>query len=61
MDRLAGEQPDRQVKDVQQKVGFQMMRVYGVAADSEGNIYAADQAVGAIFIFPHDPERARCN
>ena len=31
------------------------MRVYGVAADSEGNIYAADQGVGAIFIFPHDP------
>ena len=55
MDRLAGEEPDRQVTDMQQKVGFQMMRVYGVAADSEGNIYAADQGVGAIFIFPHDP------
>jgi DNA-binding beta-propeller fold protein YncE len=27
------------------------MRVYGVAADSKGNIYAADQGVGAIFIF----------
>ena len=55
MDRLAGEQPDRTVKDVQQKVGYQMLRVYGVAADSEGNVYAADQGVGAIFIFPHDP------
>lgn len=52
MDRLAGVQPDRQVKDVQSKVGFQLLRVYGVAADSKGNIYAADQAVGAIFIFP---------
>jgi sugar lactone lactonase YvrE len=52
MDRLAGEQPDRQVKDVAKKVGFQLYRVYGVAADSKGNIYAADQAVGAIFIFP---------
>jgi DNA-binding beta-propeller fold protein YncE len=52
MDRLAGEQPDRQVKDVQKKVGFQLMRVFGVAADSKGNIYAADQGVGAIFIFP---------
>jgi sugar lactone lactonase YvrE len=52
MDRLAGVQPDKQVKDVQSKVGFQLMRVYGVAADSKGNIYAADQAVGAIFIFP---------
>jgi len=52
MDRLAGEQPDRQIKDVQKKVGFQLMRVFGVAADSKGNIYAADQGVGAIFIFP---------
>lgn len=56
MDRLAGEEPDRNAKDVQEKVGFQMLRVYGVAADSEGNIYAADQGVGAIFIFPHDPK-----
>ncbi len=52
MDRLAGAQPDAQVKDVAKKVGFQLIRVYGVAADSKGNIYAADQAVGAIFIFP---------
>jgi len=52
MDRLAGAQPDTQVKDVQKKVGFQLIRPYGVAADSKGNIYAADQAVGAIFIFP---------
>ncbi len=52
MDRLAGAQPDAQIKDVQKKVGFQLIRVYGVAADSKGNIYAADQAVGAIFIFP---------
>ena len=52
MDRLAGAQPDAQVKDVQKKFGFQLIRVYGVAADSKGNIYAADQAVGAIFIFP---------
>src|ERR1035438_8520323 len=55
MDRLAGEQSDRAVKDVQLKVGYQMLRVYGVAADSEGNVYAADQGVGAIFIFPRDP------
>jgi len=52
MDRLAGVQPDSQIRDVQKKVGFQLIRVYGVAADSKGNIYAADQAVGAIFIFP---------
>lgn len=54
MDRLAGEQPDRQIKDVAKKVGFQLIRVYGVAADSKGSIYAADQAVGAIFIFPKE-------
>jgi sugar lactone lactonase YvrE len=54
MDRLAGAQPDQQVKDVESKVGFQLIRVYGVAADSKGNIYAADQAVGAIFIFPKE-------
>ena len=52
MDRLAGAQPDSQVKDVASKFGFQLLRVYGVAADSKGNIYAADQGVGAIFIFP---------
>ena len=52
MDRLAGAQPDAQIKDVQKKVGFQLIRVYGVTADSKGDIYAADQAVGAIFIFP---------
>jgi len=51
MDRLAGVQPDTQVKDVAQKIGFQLIRVYGIAADSKGNVYAADQAVGAIFIF----------
>jgi len=52
MDRLAGAQPDAQIKDVQKKIGFQLIRVYGVTADSKGHIYAADQAVGAIFIFP---------
>jgi len=53
MDRLAGAQPDYQVKDVAKKMGFQLIRVFGVAADSKGNIYAADQGVGAIFIFPN--------
>lgn len=53
MDRLAGAQPDAQVKDVASKVGFQLIRAYGVAADSKGNVYAADQAVGAILIFPN--------
>ena len=54
MDRLAGAQPDQRIKDVESKVGFQLIRPYGVAADSKGNIYIADQAVGAIFIFGKD-------
>ena len=52
MDRLAGTQPDNQ-KHV--KVPIQFIRVFGLAVDSKGSIYAADQAVGAIFII--DAER----
>ncbi len=49
MDRLAGTKPDNQVdaKDIP----YQLVRTYGVAIDSKGQIYAADQSVGAIFIF----------
>lgn len=49
MDRLAGAKPVNEinVKDLP----FQLIRTYGVAVDSKGLIYAADQAVGAIFIF----------
>ena len=49
MDRLAG---SRQVDDMQMKdLPFQLIRTYGVAVDSKGQIYAADQGVSAIFIF----------
>jgi sugar lactone lactonase YvrE len=49
MDRLAGTQ---QTDDIQVKqLPFQLIRPYGVGIDSEGRIYAADQAVGAVFIF----------
>lgn len=51
MDRLAGTQADSQIQDIQSKVGFQLIRPYGVAVDSHGNIYTADQGVGAVFIF----------
>lgn len=49
MDRLAGtkQRDELQVKDLP----MQLIRTYGVAADSKGRIYAADQGVGAIFIF----------
>ena len=49
MDRLAG---SRQTDEIQIKeLPFQLIRPYGVAVDSKGLIYAADQGVSAIFIF----------
>ena len=48
MDRLAGTKPEA---DQNVAVPFQLIRTYGVAFDSKGNIYAADQGAGAIFIF----------
>lgn len=48
MDRLAGTKPQA---DQNLKLPFQLVRTYGVAFDSKGRVYAADQAVGAIFIF----------
>lgn len=47
MDRLAGTQP---VGD-SGKVLFQLGQPYGMAVDSRGNLYVADERVGAIFIF----------
>jgi len=49
MDRLAGTQPTEEVKI--ETLPFQLIRTYGVAVDSKGMIYAADQGVGAVFIF----------
>jgi len=49
MDRLAGTQPTDQI-DLK-TLPFQLIRTYGVAVDSKGNIYAADQGVAAIFVF----------
>ncbi len=54
MDRLAGTKPQA---DTVQDLPFQLVRTYGLAFDSKGNIYAADQAVGAIFIFSPDPDK----
>jgi DNA-binding beta-propeller fold protein YncE len=49
MDRLAGTQPASEPKALD--LPFQLIRTYGVAVDSKGRIYAADQGVGAVFIF----------
>jgi DNA-binding beta-propeller fold protein YncE len=54
MDRLAGTKPQ---VDTVQDLPFQLVRTYGLAFDSKGNIYAADQAVGAIFIFNPDADK----
>lgn len=52
MDRLAGTLPADQINI--DKLPFQLIRTYGVGVDSKGMIYAADQGVGAVFIFdPH--------
>jgi DNA-binding beta-propeller fold protein YncE len=48
MDRLAGTKP---VQDQDLTLPFQLIRTYGVAFDSKGNVYAADQGAGAIFVF----------
>ncbi|MGD0790688.1 MAG: SMP-30/gluconolactonase/LRE family protein [Terriglobales bacterium] len=50
MDRLAGTKPVADQVDLS-KLPFQLIRTYGVAVDSKGNIYAGDQGVDAIFIF----------
>lgn len=52
MDRIAGTQNIDEIKV--DTLPFQLIRTYGLAVDSTGKIYAADQGVGAIFIF--DPE-----
>src|SRR5271157_1147866 len=54
MDRLAGTKPQ---VDMVQDLPFQLVRTYGLAFDSKGYIYAADQAVGAIFIFNPDADK----
>ena len=50
MDRLAGGQSDAE-KVNSKNFPFQMIGPYGVAVDSKGMVYVADQRVGAIFIF----------
>lgn len=50
MDRLAGGQSQAE-KYNPKTFPFQMIAPYGIAIDSKGLVYAADQRVGAIFIF----------
>jgi sugar lactone lactonase YvrE len=50
MDRLAGGQSDEEKVNAK-TYPFQMIGPYGIAVDSKGLIYVADQRVGAVFIF----------
>jgi sugar lactone lactonase YvrE len=61
MDRLAGGQSDEE-KVNPKTFPFQLIGPYGIATDSKGLVYVADQRVGAIFIFnpdTHDTEMIR--
>jgi DNA-binding beta-propeller fold protein YncE len=61
MDRLAGGQTQAE-KFNPKTFPFQMIGPYGLAVDSKGKVYVADQKVGAVFIFNtenHDTEMIR--
>jgi sugar lactone lactonase YvrE len=61
MDRLAGGQADQE-KVNSKSFPFQLIGPYGIAVDSKGLVYAADQRVGAVFIFnpeTHDTQMIR--
>jgi DNA-binding beta-propeller fold protein YncE len=61
MDRLAGSESDSE-KFNAKSFPFQLVGPYGIAIDSKGLVYVADQKVGAIFIFnteTHDTQLIR--
>lgn len=50
MDRLAGAQPQSNEQKLK-SFPFQLLGPYGMAVDSKGRLYVADQRVGAVFVF----------
>jgi DNA-binding beta-propeller fold protein YncE len=61
MDRLAGGQSEQEKVNLK-TFPFQMIGPYGIAIDSKGLVYVADQRVGAVFIYnteTHDTELIR--
>jgi len=50
MDRLAGSEPASDATPLK-NFPFQLIGPYGIAFDSKGLVYVADQRVGAVFIF----------
>jgi sugar lactone lactonase YvrE len=55
MDRLAGTQSNDEVFSRP----FELVQPYGLAVDSKGSLYVADQKVGAIFIFSTDDKKEK--
>ncbi len=51
MDRLAGVRPEDDPKSKQRLMPFQLLGPVGMAVDSKGTLYVADQRVGAVFMF----------
>jgi DNA-binding beta-propeller fold protein YncE len=58
MDRLAGVQ-DPNNKSHSKPVPFQLLSPYGMAVNSKGELYVADQRVGGIFIFNTETKDTR--
>ncbi len=61
MDRLAGGQSEQEKVNLK-TFPFQLIGPYGIAIDSKGLVYVADQRVGAVFIFnteTHDTQLIR--
>jgi DNA-binding beta-propeller fold protein YncE len=58
MDRLAGAQ-DPNNKQHSKPVPFQLISPYGMAVNSKGELYVADQRVGGIFIFNTETKETR--
>jgi DNA-binding beta-propeller fold protein YncE len=61
MDRLAGGQSEQEKINLK-TFPFQLIGPYGIAIDSKGLVYVADQRVGAVFIFnteTHDTQLIR--
>ena len=51
MDRLAGMKPEDDPKSKQHLMPYQLLAPHGIAVDSKGQVYVADQKVGGVFIF----------